>query len=62
MITNLTRRGKVANLRAPDGRHGRPMDPGKPLYARPQAWIVPGLIAFLILMYTVLGVIGSTQG
>lgn len=55
VLINLTRRGKVANLPAPmppaDGRHGRPLDPGKPLYARAQAWIGLCLPFFLILMF-----------
>lgn len=66
VIINLTRRGKVANLPAPvpppDGRHGRPLDPGKPLYTRPQCYIVPGLILIVILLYIVLLAVGSTQG
>jgi hypothetical protein len=41
VLINLVRRGKVAGLPAPtpppSGQHGRPMDPGAPLLARPMA-------------------------
>jgi hypothetical protein len=52
VLINLLRRGSVAALPAPtpppDGRHGRPMDPGAPLLARPAALI--GLaLPFLVL-------------
>jgi len=57
VLINLTRRGKVANLPAPvpppDGNHGRPLDPGKPLYARPQTWIGP-LLPFLVIFAFIL--------
>jgi len=66
VLINLTRRGKVANLPAPvpppDGRHGRPLDPGKPLYARPQTWIglcLPFFVLFMIIMFAVLSSHGS---
>lgn len=63
VLVNLTRRGKVANLPAPvpppDGRHGQPLDPGKPLYARPQAWIGPLLPFAVIFMFILIAVLQS---
>lgn len=66
VLINLVRRGKVANLPAPmpppDGRHGQPLDPGNPLYARAQFWIglcIPFAVIFLIIL---LNVLSATQG
>jgi hypothetical protein len=57
VLINLVRRGKVAGLPAPtpppSGQHGRPMDPGAPLLARPMALAglaipVVGLILLIV--------------
>lgn len=54
VLINLARRGKVANLPAPqppaDGRpYRRPLDPGQPLYARPAA-VVGALLPFVAVL------------
>ncbi|GAA4250182.1 hypothetical protein [Dactylosporangium darangshiense] len=57
VLINLARRGKVANLPArqlaPDGSGKAPMDPGKPLLARPGTIIgilIPFAVVALVLV------------
>ena len=54
VLINAARRGKVANLPAPQrppyGPSGRPMNPGAPLFARPSALIGLGIPVLLIML------------
>jgi len=56
VLINAARRGRVASLPAPQpppyGPHGRPRDPGPPLFARPIALIglaIPVLVLMLLI-------------
>jgi hypothetical protein len=50
LLMNLSARGKVAGLPAPQrGMDGRaPLDPGPPLLHRPAAYVYPALVGFLL--------------
>ena len=54
VLINVIRRGKVANLpapqRPPHGPSGRPMEPGAPLLARPSALIGLGIPVLLVML------------
>ena len=53
VLMNVSARGKVANLPAPqprpDGRGQAPLDPGPPVFQRPGAYVFPALFALLVL-------------
>jgi hypothetical protein len=53
LLMNLSARGKVADLPAPqpraDGRGQAPLDPGPPVFQRPGAYVYPALATFLVL-------------
>ena len=57
LIINLVRRGKVANLPAPQpnpyGPSRRPMDPGRPVLARPMSYASPALTLIVLLVIAV---------
>jgi hypothetical protein len=62
LLINLTRRGKVAHLPAPQpppsGEHRQPMNPGSPLLARPAALIglaIPFVLVMLLIGLAVAG-------
>lgn len=65
VLINLIRRGKVANLPAPvpppDGRHGQPLNPGQPLYARAQTWIGLCLPFVVIGAFILLAVLNASN-
>jgi hypothetical protein len=54
LLMNISARGKVANLPAPqprmDGRGQRPLDPGPPVFHRPGAYVYPVLITLLLFL------------
>ena len=54
LLMNISARGKVASLPAPqprmDGRGQRPLDPGAPVFQRPGAYVYPALITFLLFL------------
>ncbi|MDN3352611.1 hypothetical protein [Actinomadura sp. DC4] len=54
ILMNVSARGKVANLPAPqprmDGRGQRPLDPGAPVFHRPGAYVYPALVTFLLFL------------
>ena len=53
LLMNISSRGKVANLPAPqpraDGQSQAPLDPGPPVFQRPGAYVYPVLATFLFL-------------
>ncbi|MCW2884139.1 MAG: hypothetical protein QOE54_4454 [Streptosporangiaceae bacterium] len=63
VLINLARRGKVANLPAPQpppsGDHRRPMDPGAPLLARPSALIGLAIPFVLLVLFIILAAAGG---
>jgi hypothetical protein len=68
VLMNLFRRGKVAKLPAPqraaDGSGGTPMNPGKPLLARPAALIgicIPFLLIALFVLIITINAINSGE-
>lgn len=66
VVINLVRRGKVADLPAPvpppNGPSQHPMDPGKPLLARPQAIIGLALPGTVFVLFLILMIIGAVTG
>jgi len=54
VLMNVSARGKVAGLPAPqprpDGRGQRPLDPGAPVFHRPGAYVYPALVTFLLFL------------
>ena len=66
VLINLVRRGVVAKLPAPmpppSGEHGRPMDPGAPLLARPTALIGLAIPFVALLLLIVLAAASSSGG
>lgn len=57
LLMNISARGKVAGLPAPqprpDGRGQRPLDPGPPVFQRPVAYIYPALATILLFLIIV---------
>lgn len=57
LLMNISARGKVAGLPAPqprpDGRGQRPLDPGPPVFQRPAAYIYPALATILLFLIIV---------
>lgn len=57
LLMNISARGKVAGLPAPqprmDGRGQRPLDPGPPVFQRPVAYLYPALAVFLLILVIV---------
>jgi hypothetical protein len=62
LLMNISARGKVASLPAPqprmDGRGQRPLDPGTPVFQRPGAYVYPAL-AFFLLFLIIIGNLSS---
>jgi hypothetical protein len=62
LLMNVSARGKVANLPAPqprmDGRGQRPLDPGPPVLQRPGAYVYPAL-AVVLLFLVIIGNLSS---
>lgn len=54
LLMNISARGKVADLPAPqprmDGRGQRPLDPGPPVFHRPGAYVYPALATVLLFL------------